>query len=94
MGREREDPSHARGVRRFRLGVVCGSVLQGQRKDLTVRAALEGSRDHVYHAAMLDRHAASVLSLDEIAEMVDELIEAHGEAMPKGVRTAARKPPR
>jgi hypothetical protein len=25
---------------------------------------------------------------------VDELIEAHGEAMPKGVRTAARKPPR
>jgi alpha-galactosidase len=69
-------------------------VLQGQRKDLTVRAALEGSRDHVYHAAMLDRHAASVLSLDEIAEMVDELIEAHGDALPEGVRTAARKPAR
>jgi hypothetical protein len=25
-------------------------------------------------------------------DMVDEIIEAHGEAMPKGVRTAARKP--
>jgi alpha-galactosidase len=37
---------------------------------------------------MLDRHAASVLSLDEIAEMVDELIEAHGEALPEGVRTS------
>ena len=37
---------------------------------------------------MLDRHAPSVLSLDEIAEMVDELIEAHGEAMPEGVRTS------
>jgi alpha-galactosidase len=57
-------------------------------QNLTVRAALEGRRDHVYHAAMLDRHATSVLSLDEIAAMVDELIEAHGEAMPEGVRTS------
>jgi alpha-galactosidase len=37
---------------------------------------------------MLDRHAASVLSLDEIAEMVDELIDAHGDALPEGVRTS------
>jgi alpha-galactosidase len=57
-------------------------------QNLTVRAALEGSRDHVYHAAMLDRHAASVISLDEIAAMVDELIVAHGDAMPEGVRTS------
>jgi alpha-galactosidase len=57
-------------------------------QNLTVRAALEGSRDHVYHAAMLDRHAPSVLSLDEIAEMVDELIEAHGASLPEGVRTS------
>jgi alpha-galactosidase len=54
-------------------------------QNLTVRAALEGKREHVHHAAMLDRHAPSVLSLDEIAEMVDELIAAHGEAMPEGV---------
>ena len=57
-------------------------------QNLTVRAALEGGRDHVYHAAMLDRHAPSVLSLDEIAALVDELIEAHGEAMPEGVRSS------
>ena len=37
---------------------------------------------------MLDRHTASVLSLDEIAEMVDELMEAHGDALPEGVRTS------
>jgi alpha-galactosidase len=37
---------------------------------------------------MLDRHAASALSLDEIADMVDELIEAHGDALPEGVRTS------
>jgi len=55
-------------------------------QNLTVGAALEGRRDHVYHAAMLDRNAPSVLSLDEIAAMVDELIEAHGDAMPEGIR--------
>jgi len=38
---------------------------------------------------MLDRHAPSVLSLDEIANMVDELIKAHGEALPEGVRTSS-----
>ena len=57
-------------------------------QNLTVKAALEGRRDHVYHAAMLDRHTPSVLSLDEIAAMVDELIEAHGQSMPEGVRTS------
>ena len=32
---------------------------------------------------MLDPHTASVLSLDEIWAMTDELIEAHGKALPK-----------
>jgi alpha-galactosidase len=60
-------------------------------QNLTVRAALEGKREHVYHAAMLDRHASSVLSLDEIAALVDELIEAHGDALPEGVRSSGAK---
>jgi alpha-galactosidase len=60
-------------------------------QNLTVRAALEGRRDHVHQAAMLDRHAPSVLSLEEIADMVDELIEAHGDALPEGVRNPRAK---
>jgi alpha-galactosidase len=59
-------------------------------QNLTVRAALEGNREYVYHAAMLDRHASSLLSLDEIAALVDELIEAHGEALPQGIREPSR----
>jgi alpha-galactosidase len=59
-------------------------------QNLTVRAALEGKRDHVYHAAMLDRHATSVCSLDEIAAMVDELMEAHGDTLPEGVRATTK----
>lgn len=51
-------------------------------QQLTVEAALTGNRDHVYHAVMLDPHAASTLSLDEIWAMTDELIEAHGPALP------------
>ena len=55
-------------------------------QDLTVRAALEGDREAVYRAAMLDRHAASVLTLKDIRAMTDELIDAHGDLMPAGIR--------
>jgi alpha-galactosidase len=43
---------------------------------------LTGKREHVYHAAMLDPHTGSELSLDEIHELVDLLLEAHGELVP------------
>jgi alpha-galactosidase len=49
---------------------------------LTVEAALSGERAAVHHAAMLDPHTAGELALDEIAELVDALIEAHGDLMP------------
>jgi alpha-galactosidase len=54
--------------------------------ELVVRAVLEGNQDHVFHAAMLDRHAGSVLSLEEIRAMVDEMLEAHGDALPENIR--------
>ncbi|MCB8881831.1 alpha-glucosidase/alpha-galactosidase [Acidisoma cellulosilytica] len=51
-------------------------------QSMTVEAALTGRRDHVYHAAMLDPHTAAELSLDEIWQMVDQLIDAHGSLIP------------
>jgi alpha-galactosidase len=54
--------------------------------ELTMRAALEGRRDHVYQAAMLDPNTAATLTIGEIRAMVDDLIEAHGELLPKGIR--------
>jgi alpha-galactosidase len=54
--------------------------------ELTVRAGLEGSREHVLHAALLDPNASSTLPPERIAEMVDALIEAHGDALPEGIR--------
>jgi alpha-galactosidase len=50
--------------------------------ELTVRAALEGKLEHVYHAAMLDPHTGAELSLAEIHALVDDLLEAHGDLVP------------
>lgn len=49
---------------------------------LTVEAALTDKREYIYHAAMLDPHTGAELSLDQIWEMVDELINAHGDMLP------------
>jgi alpha-galactosidase len=50
---------------------------------LTVEAALTGQREHIYHAAMLDPHTAAELDLDQIWQLVDALIEAHGDWLPR-----------
>ncbi len=50
---------------------------------LTVEAALTGKRDHVYQAALLDPHTAAELAPDQIVAMVDELIDAHSELLPR-----------
>ncbi|GAB4550966.1 MAG: alpha-glucosidase/alpha-galactosidase [Anaerolineae bacterium] len=52
-------------------------------QSLTVEAALTGKREHIYHAAMLDPHTAAELSLDQIWSLVDDLITAHGDWLPK-----------
>src|SRR3954469_1906708 len=49
---------------------------------LTVEAALTGRREAVHQAAMLAPHTAAELSLDEIAALVDDLLEAHGDWIP------------
>ena len=50
---------------------------------LTIEAALSGKRELIYMAAMLDPHTSSELSIDNIKSMCDDLIEAHGDWLPK-----------
>lgn len=50
---------------------------------LTIEAARTKKKEHIYQAAMLDPHTASELDIDTIKKMVDELIEAHGDYLPK-----------
>ncbi len=55
-------------------------------QELTVAALMKESREHVYHAAMLDPHTAAELDLDQIWDMVDQLIAAHGNWLPQWLR--------
>ena len=50
---------------------------------LTVEAALTRRRAHIYHAAMLDPHTAAELDLDQIWALVDDLIAAHEDWLPR-----------
>ena len=50
---------------------------------LTIEAVRTQKKEHIYQAAMLDPHTGSELDIDTIKKMVDELIEAHGDYLPK-----------
>jgi alpha-galactosidase len=49
---------------------------------LTVRAILERKREHVYHAAMLDPNTAAQLTLPQIRETLDRLLDAQAGLVP------------
>ena len=51
-------------------------------QSLAVEAALTGKREHIYHAAMLDPHTAAELDPDQIYQLVDAMIDAHGDWLP------------
>jgi len=48
---------------------------------LTIEAARTKKKEDILRAVMLDPHTAAELSIDDMAKMVDELIEAHGPYM-------------
>ena len=61
------------------LGYVMPHVIQ---HELTVRAVMEGRRDHVYQACMNDPLTAATLTMDQIVDMCDEMIACHGDLLP------------
>ena len=50
---------------------------------LTIKAAETLKKEYIYMAALLDPHTSSELSIDDTRAMVDALIEAHGDWLPK-----------
>jgi alpha-galactosidase len=57
-------------------------------QELTVRAMMTENRDHIYHAAMMDPHTAAELDLQQIWDLVDDLIAAHGAWLPDWARAS------
>lgn len=49
---------------------------------LTLKAAATHKKDYIYQAAMLDPHTSAELSIDDIIEMCDQMLEAHQELAP------------
>ncbi|MBX3064713.1 MAG: alpha-glucosidase/alpha-galactosidase [Anaerolineae bacterium] len=79
------------GIQPTRIGKIPAQLAGMSRlhitvQELTVKAVLERNRDYVYQAAMLDPLVAASLPLDKIWSMVNDLIAAHGSAMPEGIR--------
>lgn len=52
-------------------------------QNLTIEAALTNKKEYIYLAAMMDPHTSAELSIDDIRAMCDDLIEAHGDYLPK-----------
>ena len=50
---------------------------------LTIEAAVTQKKETIYQAAMMDPHLSSELTIDEIISLCDDLIEAHGDYLPK-----------
>jgi alpha-galactosidase len=51
-------------------------------QELTVEALMTENREHIFHAAMMDPHAAAELDLDQIWAMTEDMISAHGKMLP------------
>jgi alpha-galactosidase len=60
-------------------------------QELTVAALMTQNREHIYHAAMMDPHTAAELDLDQIWNLVDDLLDAHGDWLPEWARGSRRQ---
>lgn len=85
-----EVPCHVdrNGIQPIRIGRIPTQLAAVMRlsisvQELTVEAALTSKRDRIYQAALLDPHTSAELSPDQIWTLVDDLIEAHGDLLPR-----------
>jgi len=85
-----EVPCHVdrNGIQPMRIGRIPSQLaavmtLSTSVQGLTVEAALTNKRDRIYQAALLDPHTSAQLSPDQIWSLVDDLIEAHGNLLPR-----------
>lgn len=83
----------ASGVQPTRIGALPPQLAALNRtylsaNDLVVRAAMEDEPRHIRHAAMTDPATAAALTVDQIWQLCDDMVEAHADALQPGLRTA------
>jgi alpha-galactosidase len=79
------------GVQPLRVGALPPQLAALNRQflnvvELTVQAAVEGDPRLLRQAAMLDPHTAATLTVDQIWALCDDLVAAHGTALPEALR--------
>jgi alpha-galactosidase len=55
-------------------------------QELTVAALMTENKEHIYHAAMMDPHTGAELDLQQIWDLTDDLLKAHGTWLPEWAR--------
>jgi alpha-galactosidase len=58
--------------------------------ELTVRAAVDADPRLIRQAAMLDPHTAATLTVEQIWSLCDDMVAAHADALPPGLRGPLR----
>ncbi|MCF7913874.1 MAG: alpha-glucosidase/alpha-galactosidase [Spirochaetaceae bacterium] len=76
------DRNGVQGVYAGRIPTQCAALNRAaiNVQQMTIEAALSGSRDALYQAALLDPHTAAELSIDQIVSLCDEMLAAHGDS--------------
>jgi alpha-galactosidase len=79
------------GVQPMRVGALPPQLAALNRQflnvvGLTVAAAVAGDPRLLRHAAMLDPHTAATLTVDEIWSLCNDMVAAHGTALPEALR--------
>jgi alpha-galactosidase len=54
--------------------------------DLTVCAAVEGRPEHIRHALMVDPNTAATVPVEQIWQLADAMVAAHGDLLPPELR--------
>jgi len=83
------------GVQPLRVGSLPPQLAALNRQflnvvDLTVRAAVEGDPRLVRHAAMCDPHTSATLTVDQIWDLCNDMVAAHGDLLPQALRVQLR----
>lgn len=85
----------ANGIQPTRIGSLPPQLIAMIRtninvQELVVAALMQENREHVFHAALFDPHTSAELDVNQIRQMTEELIDAHGSWLPDWLQSKSQ----